>query len=295
MSERPNIVLSVLLAVAATIAVGIATGIVLIPHCDIPGLAGAVVGRLTGCLVFFHQTEVVPLAALVIATLALLSLIALAWVTVQVVQEQRLLRLLPLVDRVTPLTDAADLPPVLVLPTQRPTAFCAGLLRPTIVVSDSLAARLSSDELAAAIWHEANHARGREPLKSFVARAAVGAFFWLPALRDLLDRYLLTRELAADRQAIARTSPAALAGALYAVATERPFRGTVGLTNYAAARVDRLFDPNSTLPPLFDRHRLRATILSGASIALMLAIPAVVSVEWLHALKPLSKLATKIL
>ena len=95
-------------------------------------------------------------------------------------------------------------------PASRPTAFCFGLLRPRIVVSSGLVARLSDEELSAAIWHEIQHARVREPFRCLVARLIASTFFWLPLLRDLFDRYTLMRELDADELASGRTSRQAL-------------------------------------------------------------------------------------
>ena len=77
--------------------------------------------------------------------------------------------------------------------------------------------------------------RLREPLRALLARLIASTFFWLPALRDLFERYTLVRELDADRLAQARTSPRALAGALHAVAAGPRFAGSVGFADRATS------------------------------------------------------------
>ena len=92
----------------------------------------------------------------------------------------------------------------------------------------------------------------------------------MPLVTDLLQRYLLVKELDADRAAAKQTSPRALAGALCQVIGAPTPAGTVGLSDYAAARVDRLFDQGAPLPPLTSPHRI---VMSAASaVALMLAV-----------------------
>src|SRR5439155_9434645 len=114
--------------------------------------------------------------------------------------------------------------------------FCFGLLHPRVAVTAGLLAQLTPDEQAAAVWHEIEHARVREPLRCLLARLATSAFFWIPALRDLLERYLLAKEVAADRHAAARTSRRALAGALHEVIGHPTPQGAVGFADAAAAR-----------------------------------------------------------
>src|SRR5581483_11440936 len=113
-------------------------------------------------------------------------------------------------------------------PAARPAAFCFGLLRPRIVFTTGLLNRLSEQEQLAALWHEAHHARLREPLRCLLARLAASTFFWVPVLSDVFDRYTLIRELDADRAATTRTSTAALAGALHEAAARPAFAGAVG-------------------------------------------------------------------
>lgn len=273
MTERPNIILGLLLTVAAvfgalvTAAVAAALGAL-----GIAALVAIVIGVFTACVVFLDEAQRVPVPALALALLGLASMLAAARTLAAYIREQRLLRALPL----EPLADeaaraiakAAGVEGFYATPAQRPAAFCFGLWRPRVVVTAGLLAQLDADERTAVLWHEAHHARDRVPLKCLLARLAASAFFWLPTLHDLRDRYLLVKEIAADRLAVARTSRHALAGALLAAA--EPVPGTVGIADAAALRAERLLDPASKLPPLFRRGRLLASALVAALLALLL-------------------------
>jgi len=98
-----------------------------------------------------------------------------------------------------------------------PYSFTYGLTRPRVVVSRGLIDALGDDELRAVIHHESYHVRNSDTVKSVIARAASSAFFFLPALGHLRDRYLAGRELAADRAAVRASGEQALAYALLTV------------------------------------------------------------------------------
>ena len=95
-----------------------------------------------------------------------------------------------------------------------PYSFTYGLAAPRVAVSTGLVDAVGIDELEAVLHHERYHVRSADTIKCVVARAAPSAFFFLPALGHLRDRYLGGRELAADRAAMAETGGTALAGAL---------------------------------------------------------------------------------
>lgn len=102
-----------------------------------------------------------------------------------------------------------------------PFAFCYGLLRPRICASTGLAAYLGAPELEAVLRHERYHVHQHDPLKMAIGRALAAALFFLPVVSELLRRYELARELAADRRVVAEmggTRP--LAGALYRLLTQ---------------------------------------------------------------------------
>lgn len=96
----------------------------------------------------------------------------------------------------------------------QPFSFTYGLLAPRIALSSGLLDAADSSELDAVLEHERYHVRSRDTIKVVIARAAPAAFFYLPALGHLRDRYLAGRELAADRHAIRAVGERALTGAL---------------------------------------------------------------------------------
>lgn len=121
---------------------------------------------------------------------------------------------------------------------ERPQAFCAGLLRPRIYVSEGTLGLLERAELYAVLAHEAHHARYRDPLRIFFTRTLSDALFFLPVLRHLSERYAALAELAADAAAVRRSGhdPAPLASALLA------FDGAVSpaVVGIAPERIDHL-------------------------------------------------------
>lgn len=99
-------------------------------------------------------------------------------------------------------------------------AFTVGWLRPRIYVAESLAERLSPDELQALIAHEGAHVARRDPLRLSLLRFLALTLFWLPALRRLADDMADEAEIQADDRA-AREHPLALASAILALASWR--------------------------------------------------------------------------
>ncbi len=113
----------------------------------------------------------------------------------------------------------AGLPTVGLIESELPYAFTYGALAPRVVVSSQLLKTATADELDAILVHERYHVANLDPLKVVVARALPAAFFFLPALGHLRQRYLASRELAADRRAVRTSGARPLAGALYKVAS----------------------------------------------------------------------------
>jgi hypothetical protein len=219
-----------------------------------------------------------------VSVTALASVVALARALRGVWREQRLLRALPAVALAessyrgtVPSAPGVD---VYVLGARWQGAFCGGVLRPKVVVTSELLDALDPAERGAVVAHELSHARSRGPLKLVLGQVVVRSFFWVPVLRDLVDRYLLLTELTADRAAIAATSPAALAGALSQVLETPKLAGTIGFADHAAARIDRLFDPHAKLPRLLTPARVVLTGLTlGAAGVLAYSSPRLTSSE----------------
>lgn len=275
MSERPSAVFGWLVAIASGLALAVGGALVALGLAGVAALAATIVGALTACIFFVVELDRIPLTALLLVVLALASTAGCLSTLWAYRRARRLLAALPLEAVETPLAQLAEEANIrlYVTPARRPAAFCFGLLRPRVVITSGLVERLSADEQAAVVWHEAEHAHSREPLRSLLARLAANTFFWIPLLRGLLDRFLLVKEIAADQRAIARTNPAALAGALYEVASG-PALASVGAGDLAAARIDRLFAAKTALPPLFHPWQLIASAVGALALALVLVFPA---------------------
>lgn len=276
MTERPNTVLGLLISVAGVMAALVGAALTGVFGTGLVALAVAACAAFSTCLFFLVAFGDLPPSSIFVAFVAGASTVAFAWTALRYLREQRLLRGLPAErlhnGRLREVARAAGANEVLVSPASRPAAFCVGIIRPRVVITKGLLDRLNSEEQAAVVWHEVHHLRGREPLKCLVGRLAAGTFFWIPSLGDLLERYLLAKELAADSLAVERTSRRALAGALVEVVGEPTPTGAVGLAEYAAARVDRLFDPHASLPPLFRFRRLMVSALAAAGVVTFVAL-----------------------
>ncbi len=276
MSERPGTIFASIIAIAGGLAAALTAALAALGLTGVATLAATVAGALTACVFFLAELQRIALSSLVLVGLALVSAAAFARTLLAYRRERRLLDALPL----EPLNDEslaavardAHLRPYLT-PARRPAAFCFGLLRPRVVVTTGLLNRLNADEQAAVLWHEAEHARAYEPAKCLLAQLAASTFVWMPALRDLLDRFLLVKEISADRRSIAHTSRDALARALSEVASV-PSLAAVGAGDFASGRIERLFQPDAPLSPLFRPWRLAASAAGAAAIILTLASPA---------------------
>jgi Peptidase family M48 len=114
---------------------------------------------------------------------------------------------------------------VAVVGGSQPRAFCAGLLRPRVCVTEVALARLTPAELRAVVEHEACHARRRDPLRLAVAQVAADGFGFLAPLRRLPAGQAAVADLAADAAAVAALgSPQPLAAALMRLREPTPER-----------------------------------------------------------------------
>jgi Zn-dependent protease with chaperone function len=150
---------------------------------------------------------------------------------------------------------------VTVVAGTQPRAFCAGLLRPRVCVTEVALARLAPAELRAVVEHEACHARRRDPLRLAVAQVVADGFGFLAPLRRLAASQAALADLAADTAAVAALgSPQPLAAAM------------LRLREPAAERVDHLLGRPLAVP-----HRaLSACTLSAlaglGALAITLAV-----------------------
>lgn len=130
------------------------------------------------------------------------------------------------------------------LAAEAPTAFCAGSLRPRILVSEGLVSRLGPDELDAVLLHEREHVRTFEPLIRAAHEAAAEVFFYMPLVRWWSRRRLEDSELRADRVALERLGPRPVAAALWALGRSTAMRGAAAFGGVAELRVAQVLgDP----------------------------------------------------
>ncbi|MGQ0601885.1 MAG: M56 family metallopeptidase [Anaerolineales bacterium] len=157
---------------------------------------------------------------------------------------------------------------IVVLSTDVPLAFSAGLIRPGIYISAGLADALTDLEIRAVLLHEDQHRRRYDPLRTVVAEVFASIFYFLPIAGELRDLFKAHTELAADRYSARVAGRPALAGALHKMLTHPlalrlPAVGLVGLSA-TDARLSQLLDGSS--PPL----QLSAHSLITSSANLML-------------------------
>lgn len=282
MTERPNVILGLLLTTTTLAALALAAGLMFLGAAGAAELVAMVIGSFSACIYFLAELRQIPLTAVLPVVLLVVSAGAFVRAAFAYLRQRMILKRLPLELLAGDLADVARTAGTAALyrtPASRPAAFCFGLRNPRLVVTQGLLERLDADEQEAAVWHEAEHARAHEPVKCLVARLAAQTFFWMPILSDLLERYLLAKELDADRNAVAMTSRRALAGALCEVVGTPTPAGAVGLSDHAATRVDRLFDPRAPLPPLTRPLRLAASATAALAIILAALFPAQLQAE----------------
>lgn len=86
-----------------------------------------------------------------------------------------------------------------------PVAFCAGIVRPRIYVTEGAWRILTPAELEAVVHHEAYHRDRREPLRQSLRDALAAALFFVPVLRAIEPRVRVMEELHADAAALRAT------------------------------------------------------------------------------------------
>jgi BlaR1 peptidase M56 len=119
---------------------------------------------------------------------------------------------------------------------ERPLAFCAGAVHPTVFVTAELIDRLDASELDAVLLHERYHADRREPLRRALIKAATDVFFFIPLLSWWAERRLEESELAADRAAIGQVGRRTMGRALWR-AVDQKLQALPAFGGAAEARV----------------------------------------------------------
>lgn len=124
-----------------------------------------------------------------------------------------------------------------------------GLFRCRTVVCDAFRRAASPGVLAAALAHEAAHARARDPLRLWLAQIAADLQWPVPGARLRLRRWALALEAHRDDEAVASgVSPTALAegillaARLHVESSGRPSAAITGAGGGLAIRVRRLLE-----------------------------------------------------
>jgi hypothetical protein len=86
---------------------------------------------------------------------------------------------------------------------RRPFSFCYWFARPRICLSTRLVSRLDDEELRAVLFHERYHLRHRDPLRLVIARYFAAGLYVVPVVEDLVEHFVLEKELEADQDAVA--------------------------------------------------------------------------------------------
>lgn len=135
-----------------------------------------------------------------------------------------------------------------VLPTETPLCLLVGVVRPAVVVSEGLLARVPPADLAVMLHHERAHALRRDTALLLVARAAT-ALVWRPSRARLLRALTLAAEQSCD-EAAGRAVGDRLRVAEVILRVERLLQTPTGLASVAAsfggdvpARVEALLEP----------------------------------------------------
>jgi beta-lactamase regulating signal transducer with metallopeptidase domain len=168
------------------------------------------------------------------------------------------------VERLVARARPADLPKALqarmkgvrvVVSPEAPGPMAAGLLRPCIVLPESIA--LASPGMAGLLEHEHAHIRRRDMLAALGQRITLALLWWSPALYWISRRMDEEREVACDEAAVDRTGDAkAFARSLTTqaenqlwVRAPRLAVGAIGPRSHFGRRVRRLIDIAKTGGP----------------------------------------------
>jgi beta-lactamase regulating signal transducer with metallopeptidase domain len=130
-----------------------------------------------------------------------------------------------------------------------PFAMTIGLFRPTIVLSRATEEVLTSAELSAVVAHEQHHARRYDPLLTMMVSVVAQVYGFLPAVRKLVERWTMLREVTADQAATkGYTDRRGLAGALLKMSVS----GVEAVPAFSPnlIRIDTLLHPEAALPSM---------------------------------------------
>jgi cytochrome P450/Zn-dependent protease with chaperone function len=159
--------------------------------------------------------------------------------------------------------------------SRAPFSFVHGFLDPRVAISRGFLETLDDDELRAVLAHERYHVRKLDPARALLGATLVEAFFLMPSCGALRDRYMESRELAADRAARRVGGVRALGGALLKAVEgpawhESSVSASLGAGNLLAERIEQLETgraPRADASPI----RIGPSILGAAAFACLFA------------------------
>lgn len=157
-----------------------------------------------------------------------------------------------------------------------PVAFTHGLLRPRVYISTGMINGLEREELKAVFLHELYHRQCFDPLRYFTLKFFKDAFFYVPAIRWVVNRMRVKRENEADDAAVKTAgTPLPLASALLkATAFNKAYAVQVSISGASVGeRIDRLIvgkDSGHNRPPI---KAVVASVVITAFLTLTLALP----------------------
>lgn len=160
-----------------------------------------------------------------------------------------------------------------------PMAWCLpGVRRARIVLTEAAVERLGADELAAVLAHERAHLRARHDLVLEAFTVLQHAFPAVLSSRRALAEVRLLVEVLADRAARQQVGARPLVAALGALTSAGTPEATLGATDGATlqARLEVLLDERT--------HRVQATALFTAAVAVLLLPTLLVVVPWFASL-----------
>lgn len=159
---------------------------------------------------------------------------------------------------------------VRVVGSERAICYTIGYIRPETIVSTRTTEILTSDQLQAALAHEASHRRRRDPLRFVIANVVARGLFFMPVLRDLAGSAYLATEVRADDGAAALYGAPCLLRAIAKVgaAMSEPTSGT------SAMAATELLDERMVIllggdPPRILLNRRRVVV---STVALLVVI-----------------------
>lgn len=159
---------------------------------------------------------------------------------------------------------------IAVVVSRKQYCFCYGLLKPRICVSTSLLKRLTIPELTAVLLHETYHVKNYDPLKILLGKTAAAMFFFIPTFKEIHRHYTFSKEIAADKTAIACGYKTSLTNALdKLLTTKSPSYSLVAGLSESSDLEKRIFLLTETREKLAFQPSLPRLLFSGIVIVLL--------------------------